>query len=160
MTLLDYLRRLQSHTAPLTQRLRIMFESKDLHIMRTSSTRLNDTCVNGIATLFHAEFSQASSPSASHSQRCAVFSTHDLPMIRYNAKDDELWRRLHRLEYWNKDFWILPIHRTHPSLHWVLCCISLRTRELFLFDSLSDRLGWRRDTKVISTYINKRPLFM
>ena len=132
-----------------------MFESKDLYIMQTSSARLNDTCLNGIAALFHAEFSQASSPSMSHSQRCAVFSTHDLPMIRYNAKDDELWRRLHRLEYWNKDFWILPVHRTHPSLHWVLCCISLHTRQLFLFDSLSDQLGWRRDTKVMSLYFNE-----
>jgi len=132
-----------------------MFESKDLYIMQTSSARLNDACLNGIAALFHAEFSQTSSPSMSHSQRCAVFSTHDLPMIRYNAKDDELWRRLHRLEYWNKDFWILPIHRTRPCLHWVFCCISLRTMELFLFDSLSDRLGWRRDTKVIFPHFDE-----
>ncbi|KAF8240872.1 hypothetical protein L208DRAFT_1420300 [Tricholoma matsutake] len=105
----------------------IMFESKDLHIMQTSSAPLNDTCLNGIAALFHAEFSQASSPSI----------------------------RLHQLEYWNKDFWILPVHRTHPSLHWVLCCISLHTRQLFLFDSLSDQLGWRHDTKDIMCLITK-----
>jgi hypothetical protein len=137
-----------------------MFESKDLYIMQTSSTCLNDTCLNGIAALFHAEFSQASFPSMSHSQQCAIFSMHDLPMIQYNGKDDELWRRLHWLEYWNKDCWILPVHRTHPSLHWVLCCISLHTRQLFLFDSLSDQLGWRHDTKVISPYFNELPPFM
>jgi hypothetical protein len=49
--------------------------------MQTSSARLNDVCLNGIAALFHAKFSQASLPSMSHSQRCAVFSMHDLPMI-------------------------------------------------------------------------------
>ena len=68
MTLLDDLQHLWSHTAILMQWPHIMFESKDLYIMQTSSACLNDACLNGVAALFHAEFSQASSLSMSHSQ--------------------------------------------------------------------------------------------
>jgi hypothetical protein len=127
---------------------RMSFLPDDLRILESSSARLNDVCLNGIASLFVLVFSDPAFPTAHHARRCTLFTTFDLPMIRYNATDADIWRRVKRSEFWNKSIWILPIHRTRPSLHWVMCCISPFTHELFLFDSLSERSPWKREIKV------------
>jgi hypothetical protein len=127
---------------------RILFTPDVLRIMSSPHERLSDLCINGIAAILHDTFSHSSYPSSHHARQCVIFTTYDLPMVRYNATDADVWRRTHHLEYWNKRFWILPIHRTHPHLHWVLCCISPYTRELFLFDSLSERSPWKHERKV------------
>jgi hypothetical protein len=69
-------------------------------------------------------------------------------MVRYNASDDEVWRRTSGSAYWLKDLWILPIHRPRPVEHWVLCVISPHTRELLLFDSFAECRLWKREIKV------------
>ena len=127
---------------------RILFEPKDLHIMESPHERLNDVCLNGIAATLHTFFSESTLPSSSSSRRCALFTTFDLPMIRYNASDPDVWRRFRRSEYWSHETWILPIHRTRPSLHWVLCVIHPHSRQLLLFDSFSDCLPWKHEIKV------------
>ena len=127
---------------------RILFEPKDLCIMESPNERLNDICLNRIAATLHTFFSHSANPSSFSSRRCALFTTFDLPMIRYHASDTDIWRRFRCSEYWSCDIWILPIHRTHPSLHWVLCVISPHSRELLLFDSFSDRLPWKHEIKV------------
>ncbi|KIK14603.1 hypothetical protein PISMIDRAFT_79289, partial [Pisolithus microcarpus 441] len=78
----------------------------------------------------------------------AIFSTHDLPRICFNAEDDVLWRNLSWTRFWEKPIWILPIHRSLPVGHWVLCTISFHSRQLFLFDSLAEQNPWRNDIKV------------
>lgn len=78
----------------------------------------------------------------------ATFSTHDLPRIRYNATDDMLWRNSSWTRYWEKDVWVLPIHRASNVGHWVLCVIYLSRKELHLFDSLAERKPWKHDVKV------------
>jgi len=123
---------------------RILFEPTDLAIMNSQNERLNDVCLNGIAATLHTFFDNPTS------RQCALFTTFDLPMVRYNASDDDIWRRCHRAEYWSKDVWILPIHRTRPNLHWVLCCIIPHNHELLLFDSLSESYSWKREIKVRS----------
>lgn len=127
---------------------RTVFDARELAIMGSPSKRLNDVCINGIATIFLNEFSQSTSPSFDHSRRCALFSTHDLPMVQYHATDSELWRRSKRTEYWTHDIWILPIHRSRSCEHWVMCTVSLATRELFLFDSLAAQAPWKREIPV------------
>jgi hypothetical protein len=123
---------------------RIYFEPKDLAIMNSPNERLNNVCLNGIAATLHTFLDNPTK------RQCALFTTFDLPMVRYNASDDDIWRRCHRAEYWSKDVWILPIHRTRPNLHWVLCCIFPHNHELLLFDSLSESSSWKREIKVRS----------
>jgi len=81
-----------------------------LHILESPSARLNDVCLNGIATLFHLIFADPACPTAHHVNRCALFTTFDLLMIRYNAFDADMWRRVKHTKFWSKDFWIHPIH--------------------------------------------------
>lgn len=122
--------------------------------MNSPEARLNDTCMNGLGRYLLNLFSMPSNPASPSSRRCALFSTFDLLTERYHASDADLWRRTRNVEYWNKDIWILPIHRSQPVGHWVMCTISLGSRELFLFDSLAEKVPWKRETKVRSCCIH------
>ncbi|GLB38031.1 hypothetical protein LshimejAT787_0410820 [Lyophyllum shimeji] len=134
---------------------RTFFEATDLDIMANPRRLLNDVCLNGIASLLHGLFSQPSDPAEPHSTQCALFTTFHLPMIRYHAVDSEIWRRTSRTEFWRKRIWILPIHRKRPALHWVLCCVSLDTRELFLFDSFACPDPWMDEIPEIMRLIER-----
>ncbi|KAI6158808.1 hypothetical protein EDD17DRAFT_1487803 [Pisolithus thermaeus] len=118
----------------------------DINILTSPHAQLNDTCINGCATLLYSAFV----PTAAS---CAIFSTHDLPRIRFNAEDDTLWRNLSWTRFWEKSIWILPIHRSSPVGHWVLCTIDFRSRQLFLFDSLAEQKPWKNDIKDIMRLI-------
>lgn len=80
----------------------------------------------------------------------ATFSTHDVPRIHYNATDNMLWRNSSWMHYWEKDVWVLPIHRALNVSHWVLCIIYLSRKELHLFDSLAKCKPWKHDVMVCS----------
>lgn len=109
--------------------------------------RLKDICINGISTLLKHQFSESTSVTFQTSQRCALFSTYDLPMVRYNASDAELWRRTRHTLYWMCDIWILPIHRPTTE-HWVMCTIIPSIGEMHLFDSFAQREPWTVEVKV------------
>ncbi|KAI6024283.1 hypothetical protein EDC04DRAFT_2869501 [Pisolithus marmoratus] len=113
----------------------------DINILMSPHTQLNNTCINGCATLLYSAFL----PNATS---CAILSTHDLPCIHFNAKDDMLWHNLSWTWFWEKSIWILPIHRSLPVGHWVLCTIDFCSLQLFLFDSLAEQKPWRNDVKV------------
>ncbi|KAF9466220.1 hypothetical protein BDZ94DRAFT_1134099, partial [Collybia nuda] len=83
------------------------------------------------------------------SRRCALFTTYDLLMVHYNAMDDEVWRQMHKTEYWGRDVWVLPIHQSSPVEHWVLCTVSLNMRELFLYDSFAEASPWKHEVSEI-----------
>ncbi|KAG1887308.1 hypothetical protein F4604DRAFT_1917113 [Suillus subluteus] len=84
-----------------------VFEPRDQSFLAQPTARLNDTCINGCAALLYSEIL-----TNSHVQPCAIFSTHDLPRIRYKASDEILWRNTAWTSFWDKDVWILPIHRS------------------------------------------------
>ncbi|KAG0694726.1 hypothetical protein DFH29DRAFT_985177 [Suillus ampliporus] len=84
----------------------------------------------------------------SHVHPCAIFPTHNLPCIRYNASNDILWRNTLWMSYWEKDLWLIPIHRPSPVGHWVFCAVYTSTKELHLFDSFADKQPWKNDVKV------------
>ena len=132
----------------------IQFGPEDLEILNNPTALLNDVCINGGGALLQHLLSAKNLPSAMHSQRCALFSTFDLLRIRSGASDDDLWRNVKFTRYWEKDVWILPIHRPHTR-HWVLCCISHKTRELFLFDSLAAERPWRKEIQDIVHFIER-----
>ncbi|KAG6852744.1 hypothetical protein C0991_009387 [Blastosporella zonata] len=127
---------------------RVLFEPKAMNIMSNPHSLLNDTCVNSTAHLLHKIFSDRSHFATLTSSRCAVFSTYDLPMICKNTTDSHIWRRTFRTGYWSKDCWIIPIHRPHPALHWVLCWVLPKSREILLFDSFAARGPWEDEIKL------------
>ncbi|KAI5991333.1 hypothetical protein EDC04DRAFT_2872922 [Pisolithus marmoratus] len=108
------------------------FLLNDTNILMSPITQLNDTCINSCTTLLYSAFH----PTVAS---CAILSTHDLPCICFNAKDDPTW--------------ILPIHHSLPVGHWVLCTIRFHSQELFLFDSLAQQKPWRNDIKDIMQLI-------
>jgi Ulp1 family protease len=131
---------------PLTERgVRFEFYPTDIDRLRSSTAMLNDVCINSTAALLQRLWSRPGDVSEDHSRRCAVFSTFDLLMARSEVPPRDMYRRTAKLDYWKKDIWILPIHRATPEKHWVMCVICIRSRELFLFDSLADSSPWKRE---------------
>ncbi|KAG1842228.1 hypothetical protein F4604DRAFT_1884792 [Suillus subluteus] len=120
-----------------------VFDPRDQSLLAQPTAHINDTCINGCAALLHSEIL-----TSSHEQPCAILSTHDLPRIRYNASDDILWRNTSWMSFWERDVWILPIHRPSPVGHWVFCAIYISTKQLHFFDSLAERQPWKTDDKV------------
>ena len=118
------------------------FTPEDVAILANPTDCLNDVCINGC---IHLLFSSIKPPNA---ECFAVFLTHDLPHIQYNASDESLWRGTHHMRFWTKDTWILPVHRPSPVGHWVLCIAFLCHRELCLFDSLAEEKGWPANVQV------------
>jgi ligand-binding SRPBCC domain-containing protein len=110
----------------------VQFNDEDIARLKSPTARLNDICINGGAVLLQGLLSGPSNPSSTHSQRCAILSTFDLPRVRYKLSDHDLWRHLSRnSSYWLHDIWIIPIHRAHPVEHWVLATAHLSSLQLF-----------------------------
>jgi Ulp1 family protease len=119
-----------------------VFTPKDIARLASPSTRLNDCCINGCAVLlYHQNIALVAN-------KCALLSTHELVRIRLKASDDILWRNIAGTLYWEKDIWVIPIHRTSPSEHWVLCVLYPREGKLHLFDSLNGEKEWETDIAV------------
>ncbi|KAG2336107.1 hypothetical protein BDR05DRAFT_978861 [Suillus weaverae] len=117
-----------------------IFEPKDIALLTSPTAFLNDTCINGCAVLL---FSELKSVATSH---CTLLTTHNLPRIRYNTSDNILWHNVSYTHYWEKDVWILPIHRPSNIGHWVL-------KELHLFDSLAEKKPWKNNVKDVMKLI-------
>ncbi|KIK11678.1 hypothetical protein PISMIDRAFT_19325 [Pisolithus microcarpus 441] len=133
-------RRIQPPTHGFPQ---LIFDPKDIKILASNETRLNDICLNGCVALLYSLYLPA------HHGEIALFSTHDLPRIRYNASDDILWWTMSWTKYWEKTTWIIPIHRPSPGSHWVMCTIDLASQRLFLFDSLAEERPWKQEIQDI-----------
>ena len=124
------------------------FEPADIARFQSPTARLNNVCINSTAALLQYIWNRPSSTHEGNSARCAIFSTFDLYAIQYNLSHSEIWRRVRDLLYWQKDIWIIPIHRKHPAEHWVLCVVLVNSYELFLFDSFASVSGWKQDINV------------
>lgn len=129
-----------------------VFDVQDIARLLSPCARLNDVCINGGAALLYSFFSSPVHPTSQVSQRCALLSTFDLPRVRHNISDNELWRHLSHTMYWTRDVWIIPIHQPAPDEHWVLCVASVPLRRLFLFDSLAEEKPWIHEMKVSYTF--------
>ena len=117
------------------------FLPSDTNILASPQACLNDTCINGCVALLYSTFLPTETT-------CSILSTHDLPQVHYNADDDTLWRNLSWTQYWDKPIWILPVHRSLPVGHWVLCTIRFPSQQILLFDSLSEQKPWQNEIKV------------
>ena len=124
----------------------LLFMEPDIALLASPTARLNGTCINGCATLLYSSFMTTTPHTTS---QCAILSTCDLVWIRKGLPDDGLWQSLSCTSYWLKDFWVIPIHREAvEGGHWVLCVAYVRTRTLFMFDSIAEQAGWMSDIAV------------
>lgn len=121
-------------------------EARDFACLDSVPGLLNDVCLNASTALLQDMFSREERY-ASSTNVCAIFSTHDLPRIHYKTPDNNLWRNVRRLEYWNKKIWIVPIH-IPLDVHWVLAVVYLESGTIRLFDSLGKNQRWESVTKV------------
>ncbi|KAJ7091547.1 hypothetical protein B0H15DRAFT_778059, partial [Mycena belliarum] len=117
---------------------------EDWQPFRCPTGRLNGFGLNGVAASLQRVYSDPFSPTKAFADQCAVLSTYDLPCVRYKGSDPDLWRRVAHTQYWEKPLWLIPIHRPSEE-HWVLVVVVVPRRELFFFDSMASRGGWRRD---------------
>ncbi|EGO03716.1 hypothetical protein SERLA73DRAFT_27649, partial [Serpula lacrymans var. lacrymans S7.3] len=69
---------------------------------------------------------------------CAVFSTFNLPLVHDDATDDRLWMSVRWRHYWERDIWIVPIHRPGLVGHWTAAIIKLKTLKIHHFNSFTD----------------------
>ncbi|KAG1792064.1 uncharacterized protein HD556DRAFT_588299 [Suillus plorans] len=128
---------------------RQIFDQKDIACLNSPTARLNDGAINGCAAILYSQFKIPS-------VNCAILSTFDLPRIQSKEADDRIWRNARWTSYWEKDVWILPIHRKDVvDGHWVICIIYFKTKELHLFDSLADEEAWEPDVKNIMRLIER-----
>ncbi|KAK7064632.1 hypothetical protein R3P38DRAFT_2492092 [Favolaschia claudopus] len=94
------------------------------------------------------------SPTSASANRCAVFSTYDLPLVHYKGSDPDLWRRISPTQYWDKPIWLIPVHRPDQR-HWVLVVVLIPARKLLFFDSLASASGWRQDLRDVMLLITR-----
>lgn len=134
---------------------RVFFNTNDLNIMSSPKALLNDTCLNGITEYMCSILSHPLNPASLSSSRCALFSTFHILLECYHATNIDVWRRVRHTEYWLKDVWILPLHRSYPAGHWVLCTIFPHKQKLFLFDSFANKYPWKRESKEVLGFIKR-----
>jgi len=120
----------------------VYFEGRDLAMLQSATARLNDVCINGGAALLREHFTRRYDTGD-----YAILTTFDLLRARYRASDDDLWRNIHKTQYWRRHTWVLPIHRRSTE-HWVVCIITIEDRRLLLFDSLAAEHPWQQDVPV------------
>ncbi|KIK80791.1 hypothetical protein PAXRUDRAFT_36082 [Paxillus rubicundulus Ve08.2h10] len=120
----------------------LSFELPDILMLVCPTDRINGVCINGCIPLL---FSALKIPEVHH---FAVFSTHDLTRIQYNAPDEILWKATTWTLFWSKDLWIIPIHRPSLISHWVVCIAYFSCKELQLFDSLGEQKPCPADMQV------------
>lgn len=136
------------HVLGMDGRQNISLETSDIDRIQSHTGRLTGFAVNGLAAALLNMLGDPESPDTRHANRCAVLSTYDLRRVRYKASDDELWRHLHRTKYWDKQIWLIPIHRVEEE-HWVFAAVDVEHEQILFFDSLGVRgRGWRQDIRV------------
>ncbi|KAJ7706758.1 hypothetical protein B0H17DRAFT_1287383 [Mycena rosella] len=133
----------------------VEMEASDIARVESRTGRLTGFALNGLAAALVNFLGHPVSPNAATANQCAVFSTYDLPRIRYRASDDDLWRHINHTKYWEKNMWLIPIHRIDEQ-HWVLAGVIVDKQQIFFFDSLSVRGGgWRRDIQDVMVLITR-----
>jgi len=114
------------------------FSQSDIQRLKSPTAWLNDICINDGAALLQSYLG------GSQSDTIAIISS----LVISTLGDGALWRVTYRSAFWRKSRWLVPIHRTTPSEHWVLGIIDFTRQEVGLFDSLADESLWELDIQV------------
>ncbi|KAL0572368.1 hypothetical protein V5O48_009603 [Marasmius crinis-equi] len=109
---------------------RYIFGREEFHRLDDAKARLDDDCVNYCAALLQHQF---------HGQDYSMLSTYTVPeLLKPGQQTDTAWRTIRISEYWMKDTWLVPIH-SRAMEHWAIAVVKGKTREIYMFDSLSSR---------------------
>lgn len=95
---------------------------------------LDDTCINDLAVIIQHQLTNDPIYSSS-ARRIAMFSTFTLLLPRHGPV--QLWKQTRHLRFWERDIWLLPIHRQAAN-HWVLAVVVPARGSVLLFDSFGD----------------------
>ncbi|KAJ2914613.1 hypothetical protein MD484_g5799, partial [Candolleomyces efflorescens] len=98
---------------------RYVFGKDVLDRLSTATSRLNDECINNLSVMIQVMLAHTDvGPKAS---ACSIFSSYELTLIRQTQPtqgSERIWANVKHLQYWQKQVWIIPIHRRIPHEHW------------------------------------------
>ncbi|EMD34765.1 hypothetical protein CERSUDRAFT_54749 [Gelatoporia subvermispora B] len=130
---------------------RIVFTTDDYSRLADPDALLNSDCINECAVLLQRNIS---TPMA---RNCAIFSTYDVVSANQSNDGGALMRSVKRMPYWERNIWLIPIHR--PGYggagvgHWTLVVVDIPQRILYQFDSFADETQWRGDVQQAWTLV-------
>ena len=117
--------------------MRTFVDQNDLRRLQGPQELLNDTCLNGSASVIHLTLlsDHQTQPAAS---KCTVLSTYVMQCIQTCRSNEEVWRNTKSTLYWQTKVWAVPIHL--PDMrHWVVCTIYVEESRILFFDSFAEQ---------------------
>ena len=105
---------------------------------------LNDDCLNGCAQLLVHHFGTEKVAGGS------VAFLHSFAMAQHRngtSTDQSLWNTSRLSSYWEKDVWVIPVHKIDAH-HWELAIVYLADSRIAYFDSFGHKTSWEDDAKV------------
>ncbi|KAI0363187.1 hypothetical protein BV20DRAFT_1058256 [Pilatotrama ljubarskyi] len=113
---------------------RVLIPAQDMHRFVRSTAWLSDDCINGGAQVLLRYYGTSS----------------------IHIDDNTIWRDCGlTTAFWRKEVWIVPIHRTLPSMHWTLAVVYWRKKRIAYFNSLADQVSWQTDVQSVYSLIYK-----
>ncbi|KAI0628590.1 hypothetical protein C8Q77DRAFT_1067705 [Trametes polyzona] len=123
--------------------LMFIFPPNDLDRLRQPQAMLSDDCINSGAEALLRYYA------IPINRRPAILSTRLMSLHRADADDDSVWRDTSRTKYWERHYWIVPIHRLSPAAHWTLAVVYPHKdpQQIAYFDSFASQSTWEADVK-------------
>ncbi|KAI0707020.1 hypothetical protein C8Q76DRAFT_629548 [Earliella scabrosa] len=123
----------------------IVFAPDDLDRLRQPEAWLNDDCINGCMELLAQHFGTDRVVGGDP----AFLSSYAMASQRGGQSDDEqVWRVNHIARYWEKDVWLVPVHKWDGH-HWELAIVYFRSCRIAYFDSFGMRTSWEDEAKTV-----------
>ncbi|KAI0746147.1 hypothetical protein C8Q76DRAFT_605599, partial [Earliella scabrosa] len=127
----------------------LVFSPLDIDRLRPERW-LNDDCVNGCAQLLVHHFG------ASHNGgNIAILHSFTMAHQRNGTSTDQaVWNISRTARYWEKDIWIIPVHKPAEQ-HWELAIVYLKECRIAYFDSLAHRTSWEHDVQLVFALVHR-----
>ncbi|KAI0703077.1 hypothetical protein C8Q76DRAFT_801927 [Earliella scabrosa] len=125
----------------------LVFSPDDMDRLRFPEKWLNDDCLNGCAQLLVHHFGTEKVAGGS------VAFLHSFAMAQHRngtSTDQSLWNTSRLSSYWEKDVWVIPVHKIDAH-HWELAIVYLADSRIAYFDSFGHKTSWEDDAKVVLT---------
>ncbi|KAJ7587929.1 hypothetical protein C8J56DRAFT_1049993 [Mycena floridula] len=125
----------------------IRLDRSEIQRLVSSKGWLNSGCINSLAQLISHLLGDAT-------KRYSILSSFIVPGAVKDT-DSSLWRTAKGAEYWEKDVWIIPVHREEEH-HWVLAVIIPSQRAFYLFDSYAGgEQSWESDLSKLMVVVHR-----